>query len=132
MDQESLVLEVDPRSVLAAIKQANTAVEGWAKGTIGAGDRMQKSIERMAEAPAKPIKPGRNGKRGFSDYKSARGLQPFRDRFWTGRTMRSLKVKAASVNRVTIGFVDPNADRIAHVNKLREKQFACRRRIGWR
>ncbi len=75
------------------------------------------------DAPAKPLKPGRNGKRGYPDYKSARGLQPFRDWFWTGRTMRSLKVKAASENRVTIGFVDPNADRIAHVNNLREKQF---------
>jgi len=37
--------------------------------------------------------------------------------------MRSLKVKSASENRVVIGFVDPNADRIAHVNNLREKAF---------
>ena len=53
MDQESLVLEVDPRSVLAAIKQANTAVEGWEKGTVGAGDRgpegTPKSLERMGD-----------------------------------------------------------------------------------
>jgi hypothetical protein len=49
MDQESIVLEIDPRSVLAAIKQANTAVEGWEKGTVGAGERMQKSLERMSE-----------------------------------------------------------------------------------
>ncbi len=49
MDQESIVLDIDPRSVLAAIKQANTAVEGWEKGTVGAGERMQKSLERMAE-----------------------------------------------------------------------------------
>jgi len=48
-DQESIVLEVDPRSVLAAIKQANTAVEGWEKGTVGAGENMQKSLERMSE-----------------------------------------------------------------------------------
>ncbi len=48
-DQESIVLEVDPRSVLSAIKQANTAVEGWEKGTAGAGERMQKSLERMSE-----------------------------------------------------------------------------------
>ena len=67
---------------------------------------------------AKPLKPGRNGRRGYPDYKAARGLQPFRDWFWTGRTMRSLKVKSASENRVVIGFVDPNADRIAHVNNL--------------
>ena len=35
---------------------------------------------------------------------------PFRDWIWTGRTMRSLKVKSASENRCVIGFVDPNAD----------------------
>ena len=75
------------------------------------------------DAPAKALKPGRSGHRGYPDYKVARGLQPFRDWFWTGRTMRSLKVKSASENRVVIGFVDPNADRIAHVNQLRERQF---------
>jgi len=72
---------------------------------------------------SKPLKPGRNGHRGYPDYKAARGLQPFRDWFWTGRTMRSLKVKSASENRVEIGFVDPNADRIAYVNNRREKAF---------
>lgn len=49
MDQESVVLELDPRSVLSAIKEANQAVEGWEKGTVGAGDRMQKALERQAE-----------------------------------------------------------------------------------
>jgi len=49
MDEESIVLDVDPRSVLAAIKQANTAVEGWKKGTVGAGKRMQKSPVRPAQ-----------------------------------------------------------------------------------
>ena len=48
-DLESVTLELDPRSILAAIKQANTAVEGWEKGTVGAGERMQKSLERMSE-----------------------------------------------------------------------------------
>jgi hypothetical protein len=37
--------------------------------------------------------------------------------------MRSLAVKSASENRVVIGFSDPQADLIAHVNNLREKQF---------
>ncbi len=83
----------------------------------------QDGVEFDGDESAKPLKPGRNGKRGYPDYKSTRGLQPFCDWFWTGRTMRSLKVKAASENRVTIGFVDPNANRIAHVNNLREKQF---------
>jgi hypothetical protein len=84
--------------------------------------RIRKGLT-VNDAEAKPLKPGRNGHRGYPDYKAARGLQPFRDWFWTGRTMRSLKVKSASENRVVIGFVDPNADRIAHVNNLREKAF---------
>jgi hypothetical protein len=49
MDQESVVLEVDPRSVHQAIVQANKDVESWEKGIVGAGDRMQKSLERMAD-----------------------------------------------------------------------------------
>lgn len=85
-------------------------------------ERIGKGLN-VDDSPAKPLKPGRNGHRGYPDYKAARGLQPFRDWFWTGRTMRSLKVKSASENRVVIGFVDPNADRIAHVNNLRERQF---------
>ena len=48
-DQESVVLEVDPRSVHQAIVQANKDVESWEKGIVGAGDRMQKSLERMAD-----------------------------------------------------------------------------------
>ena len=84
--------------------------------------RIRKGLT-VNDAEAKPLKPGRNGHRGYPDYKAARGLQPFRDWFWTGRTMRSLKVKSASENRVVIGFVDPNADLIAHVNNLRERQF---------
>ncbi len=84
--------------------------------------RIKKGLN-VNDAPAKALKPGRNGRRGYPDYKKARGLQPIRDWFWTGRTMRSLKVKSASENRAVIGFVDPNADRVAHVNNLREKQF---------
>lgn len=52
MDQESIVLEADPRSVLTAIKQANQAVEGWETGTVGAGGRMQNSLERMSTRPS--------------------------------------------------------------------------------
>jgi hypothetical protein len=57
--------------------------------------------------------------------------------------MRSLKVKSTSKNQTVIGFVDPNANRIARVNNLRDKQFgaskdrkalnaACRRCCGGR
>ena len=76
------------------------------------------------DAPAKALKAGRNGRRGYPDYKLARGLAPIRDWFWTGRTMRSLKVKSASESRVAIDFVDPKADRIAHATNLRHRRHA--------
>jgi hypothetical protein len=85
-------------------------------------DRLHKGLN-INDQPAKPLKPGRNGKRGYPDYKAARGLQPFRDWFWIGRTLRSLKVKSASENHCVIGFIDPNADLIAHVNNIRERAF---------
>ncbi|HZT29242.1 MAG TPA: hypothetical protein VFA33_05130 [Bryobacteraceae bacterium] len=85
-------------------------------------DRLHKGLN-VNDQQAKPLKPGRNGHRGYPDYKSARGLQPFRDWFWTGHTLRALKVKQASENRCVIGFIDPNADLIAHVNNLRERAF---------
>ena len=85
-------------------------------------ERIGKGLN-VNDAPARALKPGRNGRRGYPDYKSARGLQPIRDWFWTGRTMRSLKVKSASENRAAIGFVDPKADRVAHLNNMRERQF---------
>jgi hypothetical protein len=77
----------------------------------------------VRDEESKPLKPGRNGKRGYPDYKLARSLQPFRDWFWTGRTIRSLKVKQVSENRCVIGFINPNADAIAHVNNIRERAF---------
>lgn len=85
-------------------------------------DRLHKGLNIRDEA-AKPLKPGRNGKRGYPDYKAARGLQPFRDWFWTGRTIRALKVKQASENRCVIGFINPNADAVAHVNNIRDRAF---------
>ena len=84
--------------------------------------RLHKGLN-INDQPAKPLKPGRNGKKGYPEYKAGRGLQPFRDWFWTGRTLRSLKVKSASENRCVIGFIDPNADRIAHINNIRERAF---------
>ena len=89
--------------------------------------RLHKGLN-INDQPAKPLKAGRNGKKGYPDYKAGRGLQPFRDWFWTGRTMRSLKVKQASENRCVIGFIDPNADRIAHVNNIRERAFGISRK----
>jgi hypothetical protein len=84
--------------------------------------------ENCDDSAAKPLKPGRvtsrgNQAPGYPDYKMRRGLQPIRDWMWTGRTMRSLKVKRADENRATIGFIDLRSDTIAHINNRREKQF---------
>ncbi len=77
----------------------------------------------VEDAPAKPLKPGRDGKRGYPDRKVAHGLQALRDWMWRGKTMRSLKVQSANENRAVVAFVDPEADRIAHFNNKRERQF---------
>ncbi len=85
-------------------------------------ERINKGMN-VGDAQSKPLKPGRNGRRGYPDYKQARGLQPIRDWVWTGRLMRSMKVKTVSENRAVIGFIDPRSDRVAHINNVREKQF---------
>jgi hypothetical protein len=75
------------------------------------------------DAPAKPLKPGRNGKRGYPDYKAAHGRQPIRDLFNRGLTMRSLRVIQARANQVRIGFDNPQAAKIAAINQIREPMF---------
>jgi poly-gamma-glutamate capsule biosynthesis protein CapA/YwtB (metallophosphatase superfamily) len=62
-------------------------------------------------------------KPGYEKQKTRRGLAPVRDWTWRGRTLRSLSVKSANENHVVIGFSDPEADGIAHVNNLRERAF---------
>ncbi|MCE5309379.1 MAG: hypothetical protein LLG20_17195 [Acidobacteriales bacterium] len=59
-DQESVTFDVDPRSVLAAIKQMNAAVEGFEKGSVGANERVQKAAERMADMMLKVNDRSRN------------------------------------------------------------------------
>jgi hypothetical protein len=83
-------------------------------------DRIRRRIEsgtNVDDAPAKPLKPG------YEKLKVRRGLMPIRDWTWRGRTLRSLAVKSASENHVTIGFTDAQSDQIAHVNNLRERAF---------
>lgn len=86
--------------------------------------------ENCEDFPAKPLKPGRNGKKGYPEQKTAAGIAPIRN--WISpirwpkdriKTLRALKVKSANENRVVIGFIDPRADRIAHFNNLHDKQF---------
>jgi hypothetical protein len=92
-------------------------------------DRIKRGVN-CEDAPAKPLKPGRNGKKGYPDYKAQRGIAAIRN--WISpnpwprgrvKTLRALNVKTANENRVVIGFIDPKADQIAHINNQREKQF---------
>lgn len=80
------------------------------------GYRIKSGIN-VNDQQAKPLKPG------YVKQKQKHGMLAIRDWMYTGRTMRSLKVKSASENRCVIGFVDPNADKLAHFNNRREKQF---------
>src|SRR5690349_21168894 len=91
--------------------------------------RIKKGVN-CEDNPAKPLKPGRHGKKGYPDQKAARGVAPIRN--WISpvqwpknriKTMRALKVKSANENRVVIGFIDPRADQIAHMNNQQEKMF---------
>ena len=79
---------------------------------------------------AAPLKPGKDGRRGYPDYTVARGLKPIRDWTWTGHTMRCLKVLRANENRAEIGFLDEampgrqnTASQIAFWNNQRERQW---------
>ena len=83
-------------------------------------DRIRRRIERgvnVDDNPSKALKPG------YEKQKTRRGLNPIRDWTWRGRTLHSLSVKSANENHVVIGFSDPQADMIAHVNNLRERAF---------
>ena len=85
-------------------------------------DRIKRRIEsgrNVSDAPSRALKPA------YQKAKTRRGLNPVRDWTWRGRTLRSLAIKSANENRVVIGFVDPQADIIAHVNNLRERAFGA-------
>jgi hypothetical protein len=45
---EEVSFEIDPRSVVGALAQMNTAVEGFEKGSTGANQRLQDSFERVS------------------------------------------------------------------------------------
>lgn len=88
------------------------------------------SGQNIYDQAAAPLKPGQSGRRGYPDYKSARGLQPIRDWTWSGHTLRCLKVLTANENRAAIGFLDEafpgrrlTASQIAAFNNGREMQW---------
>lgn len=64
------------------------------------------SGQNVYDQAADPLKPGQSGRRGYPDYKSARGRKPIRDGTWSGHILRRLKVLTADENRAAIGFLD--------------------------
>jgi hypothetical protein len=88
------------------------------------------SGQNIYDQAAAPLKPGLPGRRGYPDYKEARGLQPIRDWTWSGHTLRCLKVLTVNENRATLGFLDEafpgrtqTASEIAFWNNQREAQW---------
>ena len=68
-------------------------------------ERISRGIDSR-DQPAKPLV------ERYARRKILKGRAPIRDWFWRGLTMGSLKVKAASENKVTIGPVNVQADQI--------------------
>jgi hypothetical protein len=74
------------------------------------------SGQNIYDQAAAPLKPGRPGRRGYPDYKTARGLQPIRDWTWSGHTLRCLKVLTANENRAAIGLPPDDSPATAEHN----------------
>jgi hypothetical protein len=88
------------------------------------------SGQNIYDQAAAPLKPGRDGHRGYPEFKAARGLKPIRDWTWSGHTLRCLKVLTVNENRATLGFLDEafpgrtrTASEIAFWNNQREHMW---------
>jgi len=80
-DQEQVSFDIDPRSVLGAIKQMNSAMEGYEKTHGSANEKMQRAIDRTAELLLK-------GMIDPADFIRRRGRQMVVRRPWTFRRSR--------------------------------------------
>jgi hypothetical protein len=82
------------------------------------------------DLPARPLKPGRNGRGGYPEMKLRHGNRAIRDWTYTGHTLRCLKVTQANQIRAVIEFLNESlpkrkqtAAQIAYYNNQRERQF---------
>jgi hypothetical protein len=107
-----------------------TEMQGFAQVLADSIRARIQSGRNIYDQAAAPLKPGQAGRRGYPDYKSARGLQPIRDWTWSGHTLRCLKVLTVNENRAAIGFLDESlpvrrmtASQIASFNNRREAQW---------
>jgi hypothetical protein len=85
-------------------------------------DRIRRG-ENAEDAPMKPLKGAHKNYVPYARQKIQKGLQGIRDWWYSGNTLRVLKVLKANNNMVQIGFANPVADRVAHFNNIREKAF---------
>jgi hypothetical protein len=83
-----------------------TEMQGFAQVLADSIRARIQSGQNIYDQAAAPLKSGLPGRRGYPDYKAARGLQPIRDWTWSGHTLRCLKVLTANENRAAIGFLD--------------------------
>jgi hypothetical protein len=102
-----------------------TEMQGFAQVLADSIRARIQSGQNIYDQAAAPLKPGLPSRRGYPDYKAARGLQPIRDWTWSGHTLRCLKVLTANENRAAIGFLDEalpgrrqTASQIAAFNNL--------------
>ena len=107
-----------------------TEMQGFAQVLADSIRARIQNGQNIYDQAAAPLKPGLAGRRGYPDYKSARGLRPMRDWTWSGHTLRCLKVLTANENRAAIGFLDEplpgrrmTASQIAAFNNRREAQW---------
>jgi hypothetical protein len=107
-----------------------TEMQGFAQALADSIRARIQSGQNIYDQAAAPLKPGLAGRRGYPDYKAARGLRPIRDWTWSGHTLRCLKVLTANENRAAIGFLDEalpgrsqTASQIAFYNNRRERQW---------
>lgn len=69
------------------------------------------------DTPARPLNPA------YAKRKIRRNRSPIRDWSWRGFTLASAKVKVASEDSVTIGFINAQANLIATANNRIEKAW---------
>lgn len=81
-------------------------------------DMIQAKLARWDKAIDSEDQPAKELSQTYARRKANRaGRTPHRDWYWSGRTRGSFKVKSANEDIVTIGFIDPVADRKITINR---------------
>jgi hypothetical protein len=128
-----VVTGYSPQQMIAIAEVLRTSVHDRITSGLDVRDNPAPPLRRNLRSTTKTIKgqklhyrilnSGSVNELGYAHYKEVRGLNPIRDWVLTGRTMRSLKVLSAAVNRAVIGFTDVVSNRRAAINNQRWRQF---------